>query len=236
MDLDDFNKNFLNKLLEKVSKEQKSVYLLGDFNVNLLNYKAHPPTNEFLDSLAPNLVIPYILKSTRIRDHSVFLIDNIFSNVITVDAISGNLTATISDHLPQIMIVPNVLADHPSNRSNIYERDWPNFDQVSFVLDYLSIDWDDTLKIKEENIDYSSEVFLNKISNLLGCYAPFKKICKYKLKFKTKPWITPGLQKSISTKNKLLTKYIKMKDHEKKFELHNNYKNQRNLLSSCTSI
>ena len=28
MDLDDFNKNFLNKLLEKVSKEQKSVYLL----------------------------------------------------------------------------------------------------------------------------------------------------------------------------------------------------------------
>ena len=36
MDLDDFNKIFLNKLLEKVSKEQKSVYLLGDFNVNLL--------------------------------------------------------------------------------------------------------------------------------------------------------------------------------------------------------
>ena len=35
MDLDDFNKNFLNKVLEKVSKEQKSVYLLGDFNVNL---------------------------------------------------------------------------------------------------------------------------------------------------------------------------------------------------------
>ena len=36
MDHDDFNKIFLNKLLEKVYKEQKSVYLLGDFNVNLL--------------------------------------------------------------------------------------------------------------------------------------------------------------------------------------------------------
>ena len=34
MDLDDFNKNFLNKLLEKVSKEQKSVYLLGDLMLN----------------------------------------------------------------------------------------------------------------------------------------------------------------------------------------------------------
>ena len=51
MDLDDFNKNFLNKILEKVSKEQKSLYLLGDFNVNLLDYNDHTPTDEFLDSL-----------------------------------------------------------------------------------------------------------------------------------------------------------------------------------------
>ena len=43
MSLDDFKKNFLNKLLEKVSKEQKSLYLLGDFNVNLLNYNNHTP-------------------------------------------------------------------------------------------------------------------------------------------------------------------------------------------------
>ena len=49
---------------------------------------------------------------------------------------------------------------------------------------------------------------------------------------KTKPWITPSLQKSISIKNKLLTKYIKMKDHEKNLELHNKYKNHRNLLST----
>ena len=41
MDLDDFNKNFLNKLVEKVSTEQKSVYLLGDYNVNLLNHSDH---------------------------------------------------------------------------------------------------------------------------------------------------------------------------------------------------
>ena len=100
MDIDDFNKNFLNKLLEKVSKEQKSVYLLGDCNVNLLNYNDHPHTNEFLDSVASNSVIPNILQPTRITDHSESLIDNIFSNLITVDAISGNLTATISNHLP----------------------------------------------------------------------------------------------------------------------------------------
>ena len=69
-------------------------------------------------------------------------------------------------------------------------------------------------------------------NNLPDCYGPFKKISKYKLKFKTKPWITSGLQKAISIKNKLLTKYIKMKDHEKKHELHNKYENHTNLLST----
>ena len=118
-DLDDFNKNFLNKILDKVSKEQKSLSLLGDFNVKLLNYNGHTPTNEFLDSLASNSVIPYILQPTRITDHSETLIDNIFSNVITVDAISDNLTATISEHLPQIMIVPNVFANPPQTEKRL---------------------------------------------------------------------------------------------------------------------
>ena len=31
MDLTDFNSNYLNNLLEKVPKEQKSVFLLEDF-------------------------------------------------------------------------------------------------------------------------------------------------------------------------------------------------------------
>ena len=56
------------------------------------------------------------------------------------------------------------------------------------------------LKIEEQNIDYSTEIFLNRIIELLDKFAPFKKISKYKLKFKLKPWITPGLQKSISVK------------------------------------
>ena len=39
---------------------------------------------------------------------------------------------------------------------------------------------------------------------LLDTYAPLKRVNKYKMKFKSKPWITLGLQKSMSMKNKLL--------------------------------
>ena len=70
MDLADFNCNYLNKLSENISKEQKSIFLLGDFTVNLLNYNEHNQANEFLNSLPCNSFIPLILQPTRITSHS----------------------------------------------------------------------------------------------------------------------------------------------------------------------
>ena len=58
------------------------------------------------------------------------------------------------------------------------------------------------MELEEQNIDCPTEIFLNKTNQLLDNFASFEKISKYKLKFKSKPWITPGLQKSISVKNK----------------------------------
>ena len=174
MDLADFNCNYLNKLLENISKEQKSIFLLGDFNVNLLNYNEHNQTNEFLDSLSSNSFIPLILQPTRITSHSNTFIDNICSNAIDPDIISGNLTATISDHLPQFSIIPNMFGNIPGNKSNIYERDWSKFGREKFILDYFSVEWEDLLKIDELNADKSTKKFLGKINMLLDTYAPPK--------------------------------------------------------------
>ena len=76
MDITDFNCNYLNTLIEnlKNSKEQKSVFLLGDFNVNLLNYNEHNQTNKFLDSLASKSFKPLILQPTKITSHSNTLV------------------------------------------------------------------------------------------------------------------------------------------------------------------
>ena len=118
MELTFFNCSYLNKLLENISKEQKSIFLLGDCNVKLLNYNQYNQTNEFLDSLASNSFIPLILEPTRTRitSHSNILINNIFSNVIDSDIISGSLTATISDHLPQFVIISNMFGNILGNK------------------------------------------------------------------------------------------------------------------------
>ena len=118
------------------------------------------------------------------------------------------------------------------NKSNIYERDWSKFDQENFILDYFSVDWEDLSKIDELNVDNSTKIYLDKINMLLDTHAPLKKTNKYKLKFKSKSWITLGLQKSISVKNELLTKFINKKDPILKEEFHSNYKKYRNLLST----
>ena len=60
-----------------------------------------------------------------------------------------------------------------------------------------------------------------------------KRISKYKLKFKPKPWITTALEKSISIKNKILKNYVKKKDTSQNYELHND-KIYRNCISTLT--
>ena len=105
MDVADFNCNYLNKLLKNIAREPKSIFLLGDFNVNLLNYNEHNQTNKVLDSLASISFIPLTLQPTRITSHSNTLIDSTFSNVIDPDM--------ISDHLPQFLIISKMLTIQP---------------------------------------------------------------------------------------------------------------------------
>ena len=74
------------------------------------------------------MLLPQIAQPTRIRKNSKTLIDNIYSKVITPNCISGNLTTTISDHLPRFLILPDIYSNPPSTELNIFESDWSKFD------------------------------------------------------------------------------------------------------------
>ena len=174
-EITDLKNNYLTQTFEIVSKEQK-LPLLGNFNINLLNYNDHQPTNDFLDSLASNSFIPYILHPTRITNYSKTLTDNIFSNFISPDIISGNITATISEHLPQFSFVPNILSNLPSQQSDYYERDWSKFKQENFILDYFDKDCADVLQTDQQNVNLSLDSFLNNLNSILDVHALLKKL------------------------------------------------------------
>ena len=59
MDICTFNDHYLNPLLENLSKEvNKTIFLLGDFNSDLLNFDTLEYASTFLDVLASNLLQP----------------------------------------------------------------------------------------------------------------------------------------------------------------------------------
>ena len=51
---------------------------------------------------------------------------------------------------------------------------------------------------KQVSINLSFQSFFTKNSFILDKYSPLKEISKHKLKFKSKAWITSGIQKSFS--------------------------------------
>ena len=178
------------------------------------------------------MVLPYNIQPTRITSHSKSIIDNIFSNYIPQEIISGNVTSTISDHLLQFLIAPHIFQDAPNKKSNIFERDWSKFNREDFILDYFAIDWPHISKLQNNNINTSFQNIFDSMKRILDKHALLKRLSKYKLNFKTKPWITMALQKSFSIKNKLFSDYINKKYLSQKTELLIKYKSYRNMLST----
>lgn len=60
MNVHRFHNDCLNELLDKLPKEKETIILLGNFNINLINYDIDSPTTEFLDSLLSHYFAPHI--------------------------------------------------------------------------------------------------------------------------------------------------------------------------------
>ena len=178
MDVTELN-NILNNLLKKFNHEQNTVFLLDGFNIDLMHYNEYKPTNSFLDLIAFTSYLLYIIQPCQHTSHSRTVIDNIFINVISKDIISGNITAKISDYQPQFLISLNTFSDPPSNKSNVFERDWSNF-----VLNYFDIDWPNIFKFDEKIVNSATKNLLDPINSVLNKYALLKKVNEYKLRLK----------------------------------------------------
>ena len=71
---------YFDEALERFSQSDKTIYIMGDFNINLLNAETCNFTKEFLLTLQSYSFIPTIDKPTRVYSSSATLIDNIFVN------------------------------------------------------------------------------------------------------------------------------------------------------------
>ena len=104
--------------------EGKRLVLLGDFNINLLDYKNNNEVKNFVDILQSNLIAPTINLPTRVSTQSSTLIDNMFISLINTEIYAGNLLVRISNHMPQVLIIYNEFEKRDKKISNPSQLEW----------------------------------------------------------------------------------------------------------------
>ena len=132
------------------------------------------------------------------------------------------------------MIIPKHNQRHLPKKHNIFKRDTKNFDRENFLLDLLSINWDD--KITYEDANSSFDAFYGIIENLMNKYMPFKKMTQKEYKRKFKPWITKGILKSCAQRDRIHHLYTKSKDPNKKANILKQCKLVRNEIVNLIRI
>ena len=115
-----------------------------------------------------NFLLPTITKPTKVNRKSTTLIDNIFTNNIHPDSISGNLCINLSDgHMPSYLLSKKYSQDHMPKKHNYLKRDYKHFNIDHFERDYDSVNWNSILDMPAYNVDISLGNFLTKFDSIL---------------------------------------------------------------------
>ena len=202
---------------------------MGDFNINLLNMEENSITSDFFEIMTSYSYYPTIFRPTRITSYTATLIDNCFSNNYEHSADSGILITDISDHLPIFHISDLKARSHvsPNKYSTSRLIDKENIDK--FKVNLGSLNWKTVYESTDSNIAYN--IFLNKFNDFYDKTFPLKKRKIRKTRAR-KPWISKGLIKSITVKNKLYKKFLK----ERNSPSEHKFKSYRNKLNHLPKI
>ena len=205
----------LTTLLSNIDFVNKDVFVMGDFNIDLLKHASNNSSHEFIELLLSASFLPLISKPTRVSNHSATLPDNILCNSLPPPA-SLIIISDITDHYP-IMSCFNL--QHYLNKSYplpARRRATPE-SLASLGASLDRVDW--TSVCNTDDVDLSLDNFLSTFIKHLDDHIPKKN--DKRVNYKTSPrlpWISKSLLRSINRrkKNRLYYKYkITKSDHSK---------------------
>ena len=148
----DFNLTYLTPLLEKLNKEEKFCFLMGDFINGLMKMDSKFDNSQFYNTMSSYFFWLLILQPNRVTEKSKTLIDNIFFNSSKFTTKSGNITHSISDHLIQFVILEDFIKPSSPCKINTYKK-IKNFDRINLKEDFYKIDWDEVVHENGNNMN-----------------------------------------------------------------------------------
>jgi len=218
-DMDDFVSG-LEDILADFYTKFDCIILMGDFNVNMLNFDSKN-TNLLINLTESFDLRQVISEPTRITMAGYSLIDLIFSNVDVKQ--SGTRDVVISDHL---LVYCDI--DFGVTECHVYNftyRQLDNINKEQFFRDIESLPWH--LMYRMAEIDSKVDFFTDAILQVINTHAPLKKVTGKTRPYQ--PWITPNIRLMQSLRNKALNKFKETKKSEHWIY----YKQLRNLTTSA---
>ena len=91
---------FLNEIKTVICKNhEKPLFLVGDLNINSLDYWKNPNVRDFINLISQNDVFPLVNRPTRVTKISVTIIDHMLPHTIIDSKVQSGIITDISNHL-----------------------------------------------------------------------------------------------------------------------------------------
>ena len=188
----------------------KHIIIGGDFNFNLANIETDVDCQKLIDTTTRFNFLQVINKPTRITDHSMTLLDHIYTNTIHDMVSSGIVTFDASDHLATYITI--ALDDHLGTLENDSEfcRSYSGISTEGLSTFHNIIDeetWDEVYVASDTQSKY--DAFIGTYTEHYNTAFPKKKGRRKNERAKAKPWILPWLEDACSRKNRLYHDFVK---------------------------
>ena len=200
---------------------RKTVFLCGDFNIDILKHKVNQGTKSFLDTMYSIGLYPLIDRPTRISNHSFTLIDNVFTNVTNHKVTSGILVSDITDHLPIFVFCTYPNPNRADQKCNVKKRIINENTLLSLSNNLAEECWDNVFRSADVDTAYGE--FITTFSKQYNICCPMKTV-RNSFTRRDKPWITNGLKNACHKKNRLYKQFLCSRSHtcEEKYKTYKN--------------
>ena len=224
--IDAFLKPFTDIFI-KLTRENSTLLIGGDFNLNLLKLTEREKYQEYFDLFVANGSIPLITMPTRFSRKNATLIDHIFCRFskFTSQSTAGILVTKISDHLPCFSVINYKCNTKYKSKFIKIRENGPQAMQA----------FQDEIKTNIENTNFENDLLVDpninyeKLEKIISdaqkkCF-PVKEVKFNKYKHKISPWISFDILKSMRFRDKLYVKWKKSDESTPNYTLlENSYK------------
>ena len=154
--------NHFKNTLSKRKITNKDLVLVGDFNINVLDFNKSKMGQIFVNLMFRHGLIPTVNKPARVTRNTATAIDHIITNsVINAEFKTGIIKTNISSHFPILFLFKCVVDSTEVREKFIYKRNYSGNSKETFKQKLHEVNWNE---VKQSN-------------NASEPYATFFEIC-----------------------------------------------------------